>query len=419
MPKTPKKPREKTLKVCPLCKTDDQSWHIKKYYISLDSILFMCENLECLYPFHDEAIFDASLKRLKVPVYVDNSVTTSSSAEASSSSTSVTTTTTTMTTTTTTANANANADAAAEPAKEDNGSSEVAEPAPEESTEEDEESTEVAEPSIAKPNEAAEPTLAESAEAVIPAPPEFSPVHPLLTSTTQTSAVDSTSTTQSFLESTSQTSGQGPTSKKLKLPPNTASPPPVTMPVEITASPLLLSASSCQLDVPAVALAPKRKRSSSENADLEEDLIVDEPSHKRRSRSLERAFAVTPPPSAFDWSGASPSTSPHLTSDSSEPSSPLFNQHSLGYISDDSWTHPSTPTDSKGFSGIDMGNLYVPPSNVNETGAEDDLSKMLFADIPTDMADFQAFSSQLAFGQLDQGDDLDQLLLLQMDANNL
>ncbi|KAF9957106.1 hypothetical protein BGZ72_002153 [Mortierella alpina] len=394
MAKPTKKPREKTLKVCPLCKTDDQSWHVKKYYISLDSILFMCENSECLYPFHDEALFDASLKRLKVPVYVDDSVTASSSAAASSSVTTSTTTTATS--------------AAAAPAEEEKESTEVAEPAPEEFAEANEKST-----------EATEPTLAQSAEIAPPSPLQSSLADPLRISVAQSSAVNSSSTTQSFLESTPQVTGQHLTSALTPKSPLAASPPPAMAPVKSAASPPVMSAPFSQHDVPTAALTPKRKRSCSEDADVEDDLTVEEPSHKRRSRSIERAFAVTPPPPALGWSGASPSTSPHLTSDS-EPSSPLFNQQSFGYSSDDSWTRPSTPADFRGFSGIDMSNLYVAPSNATETGTEDDLEKLLFADMPmTDMADLQAFSSQLGFGHLDQGDDLDQLLLQQMDADHL
>ncbi|KAF9573129.1 hypothetical protein EC968_008978 [Mortierella alpina] len=60
----------------------------------------------------------------------------------------------------------------------------------------------------------------------------------------------------------------------------------------------------------------------------------------------------------------------------------MSSESTLGYLSDDAWTHSSISADSKGFSGIYMNNIYVPPSYTTETGAEDELEKLLFADIP-------------------------------------
>ncbi|KAF9965434.1 hypothetical protein BGZ70_004866 [Mortierella alpina] len=301
MPRAPKTPRQKVLKVCPLCKTDDHSWYVKKYYISLDSILYMCENLECLYPFHDEAILDASLKRLKVPVYVDNSVTASSSAgtasssagtssssagassssagtssssagtsssSAGTSSSSTGTSSSTRTTSTTTS-----ANAAAEPATGEEESAEATDTVPAESTEDDEEFTDTV-----------QSTLAESAKATVPAPLESSPAHSLSTSSSQTSAVNSTSTTQPIMEPTSQSSNQVPTLvTTLTLPPVTLSLLSTRTSAESTTSSSFVSASSRQPDAPMATVTPKRKRSCSEDADVEDDLTVDEPSHKKRS----------------------------------------------------------------------------------------------------------------------------------------
>ncbi|KAG9323958.1 hypothetical protein KVV02_003229 [Mortierella alpina] len=390
MPKAPAKPRVKTLKVCPLCQTEEQSWYVKKYYVSLDSVLFMCENTECLYPFHDEAHFETSLKKLKAPVYVDDSIT---------SSTSSTTTTTAKTKT----KSKTKTTGAAELTRDEKETTKTTDSTPGESTEEDEESTEDGEEST----EAAQPTPAESSKAAVHTPLESSSAHPLPTPITQSSSLDTMSTTQSLLELTWPASSQdSTTAMSPTLLPEPLCPPLVWTPGD--APPHIMSASSDRPNTPAAAPTPKRKRSGSEDEDADDDLAVEGPSHKRRSRSLERAFAVTPPPPALGWS-VSPSTSPPFSAEST-----------FGYISDDSWTHPATPADSKGFSGIDMGNLYVPPSNTIETGPEDDLQKMLFGDMPmTEMADLQAFSSELGFGQLDQGDDLDELLLRQMHAERL
>ncbi|CAO3573895.1 unnamed protein product [Mortierella alpina] len=62
----------------------------------------------------------------------------------------------------------------------------------------------------------------------------------------------------------------------------------------------------------------------------------------------------------------------------------------------------------------------LPPDPHLLSGAEDDLEKMLFADIPlTEKDDLQAFSSELDVGLLNQGDDFDQLLFQQMGADDL
>ncbi|CAO3573896.1 unnamed protein product [Mortierella alpina] len=307
--------------------------------------------------------------------------TFSSSAGASSSSAGTSSSSSTTATTT-------SANAAAEPAKDEN--------------KDDEEST-----------DAVQPTLTESAEAAVPTPLESSPSHSLAITVTQLPAVSTTLTTQPIPESSSQSGNQD-------LTPVATRPTPTSTLAELTTPSSFVSTSSQQPNASLAIVTSKRKRLQSEDADVEDDLTVDEPSHKKRSRSLERAFAVTPPPSTRDWGSASPSTSPHLTSDSSGPSSPAYAQHSFGYISDDSWTHPTTPTSARRNTGLDMSQLYVPPSNVIETGAEDDLEKMLFADIPlTEMADLQAFSAELDFGLLNQGDDLDQLLFQQMGADDL
>ncbi|CAO3573894.1 unnamed protein product [Mortierella alpina] len=77
--------------------------------------------------------------------------------------------------------------------------------------------------------------------------------------------------------------------------------------------------------------------------------------------------------------------------------------------------------DPQAFSSeLDFARTILPPDPHHSSGAEDDLEKMLFADKPlTEMAHLQAFSSELDFGLLNQGDDLDQLPFQQMGTGNL